>query len=312
MTEREIALYKQIRNVPAERSLAAAKAAMYARSERRFKTEVAARAESMARVEPVHNAMREALQANPAFAGVHKAAARVRPRRSQLPPLKLPPAPKAPRLKIGSVHMVDTPPFQAQTWQACSFTGGNPSVSDDISELSADGNTGNMSFQIFGAGINADNASSVSCWAAVGQAYTMPPGLGKEETGGASLRFSANPSFNWSAGWGSVLWRLASGNVWIGQVINRFDADWSFIDDPVWTQNSLISWNDYNLGDFVSRDGETSAFGLTSWLFVQPNFNYFAWVWIGASVYGDQVDPGNSYSDATMSANCSQLILDTF
>jgi hypothetical protein len=314
MTEKEIALYKQIRNVPAEKSHAAAKAAMHALSEKRFKAEIAARAENMARLEPVHSAMREALGANPAFEGVRKAiaGARVRPRRTKLLPLKVPPTPKVPRLRIGSVHLVDTPPFQAQTWQGCSFSGGNESVSDDVGGLGADGSTGNMSFEICGGGFSADNASSVSCWAAVGQAYTMPPGLGKEETSGASLRFSANPSFNWSAVWGSDWWRLASGNIWIGQVVNRFDSDWNFIDNPVDTQINLVSWNDYNFADTQNPSGENSAYGLTSWVFVQPNFNYFAWVWIGASAFGDTVDSGWSISFAQMNANCSQIILDTF
>jgi hypothetical protein len=217
-----------------------------------------------------------------------------------------------PRLKMGSVHLVDTPPFQAETWQGVSITGGNQSPSDDVQDLSADGTTGNLSFSIWGGGFNADNASSVSCWAAAGQAYTMPPGLGKEETSGALLRFSANPSFNWNASWASGLWRLASGDIWIGQVVNRFDANWSFLDNPVVTQINLESWNDYNFSDMQNQSGETSAFGLTSWVFVQPGFNYFAWVWIGADAFGDWVDSGWSFSGAVMNANCSQIILDTF
>jgi hypothetical protein len=314
MTEQEISLYRQIRNVPPEKSLAAGKSAMNALLHQRFKAEVAAQAESTARVEPVHKAMREALQANPAFAGVQKALAQARQRRSpmQLPPLHLPPAPKIPRLKMGSVHLVDTPPFQAQTWQECSFTGGIETESDDVVVLTADGKNGNMSFNIAGGGVANDNASTVSCSAAVGQAYIMPPGLGKEETSGAFCRFSANPSFNWNANWGSDLWRLASGHIWIGQLVNRFDADWTFLDNPISTQITLFRWHDHSFADAPNHSGENSAYGLSSWIFVQPNFNYIAWVWIGASAFGDAVDAGWSSSGAVMSANCSQLILDTF
>jgi hypothetical protein len=313
MTEQEAALYKRIRDVPVNKAFEAATKAMHARSEARFRAYNAALKKSTEQVEPTHSAIREIFANNPAFASVAKAlqARRAKPYIDQLPPLKVPPTPKVARLKLGSVHLVDVPPFQSQTWSACQFSGGNESVSDDVTSLGADGN-GNMSFNISGGGQSFDNASSVSCWAAVGGAYTMPPGLGKEETNGAWLRFSANPSFNWTAAWGSWWYRLASGNIWIGQVVNRFDANWVYIDDPVWTQINLVSWNDYNLADNSSQTGENAGFGLTSWLFVEPQVNYFAWVWIGASAFGDWVDSGSSGSNATMNANCSQLILDSF
>ena len=316
MTKQERALYERMRDVPVQKALAASKAGMDAMSERQFREENAIRAASTSRTAPVYSALRDAIASRPEFAGVMNALklARSKPDGRPLEPIKAPPSPKVPRLRLGSMHLVDTPPFQAQTWQACSFSGGNESVSDDVPNLSADGSSGNMSFTIEGGGLGQDNASSVSCWSAVGQAYTFPAELLDVETGGALLRFSANPSFTWSGKWSSNWWRLASGNIWIGQVVNRFDQNWVFLDNPVVTQTSLISWNDYNFADQTTQSAESSAFGLTSWVFVQPNFNYFAWVWMGASAFGDTLEwtPGFSSSEAKMNATCSQIILDTF
>jgi hypothetical protein len=168
-----------------------------------------------------------------------------------------------------------------------------------------------MSFDIRGGGVNSDNNSSVSCWCAIGQTYVMPPEVAKVETGGASMRFTASPSFYWTADWASNWWRLSSGDIWVGQVVNRFDQNWNFIDTPVSYQTSLVSWYDHNFGDNPSQVGATTAYNLSTTAFVQPNFFYNCWVWIGADCFGDWVDSGFSYADATMQANVSSLIFDS-
>jgi hypothetical protein len=312
MTDKENALYHQIRNVSGEKSLVAAKAAMSAASEKRFRAFSQARQRSMAQVAPIHDAMRKAIAAEAQFAGVNKAlsAGKIRPVPANLPPLTIPPGPKVPRLKLGSFHLVDVPPFQPLTWQSVQIYGGDQNVSEVVSSLSADGNTGDMSFNISGGGALADNSSSVSCWAAIGQTYTVPEGSGKSETGGVSMTFSASPSFNWNAQWGSGLYRLASGEIWIGQVVNQFDADWTLIGTPVSYQIDLQSWNDYNFADNQNESGETSAFGLSTQVFALPGFYYNCWVWIGANAFGDWVDSGWSFSNPSMTANVPSLTFD--
>jgi len=313
MTDQEQDLLKRIRNVPNAKALAAAKEAMSNTAKQRFDDENAARTASIASVEPVHNAMRDVIASSADFRAVRDAVAAA-PRlkaRSVLGKPFVPIAPKAPRLKLGSFHLVDTPPFQAQTGNNIQVFGG-PADSGMQSPLVADGTSGDMSFNIQGGGLLDQNNSSVSCWCAIGQSYVVPEEAGKPETGGSTLRFSASPSFNWSAFWGSTLWRLASGNIWIGQVVNRFDQSGAFIDNPVDYQISLRSWNDQNFQDTQNPSDSSSSYGLSTSIFVQPAFSYFAWVWIGATAYGDGIDSGNSLSQAQMSANVNALTFDTF
>jgi hypothetical protein len=314
MTDAEIRFYQQMRNVPADKSLAASKAAMYAASEARFKEREAARLASIARVDPMHEAMRKVILENPAYSEVKAAAASVkaaaaRPAPPQLPKLAVPPRPPASRLRLASVHLVDTAPFQAMTWQSVSIYGGN-SQDAVVSKLTADDN-GYMSFALSGGGVYSDSNSSGSCWCAIGQTYVMPPDVAKSETGGATLRFTASPSFRWNVDYGSNLWRLSSGNIWIGQVVNRFDQNWTLIDTPVSYQTNLYSWYDHNFGDSSTPSGSTSAYSLSTTAFVQPNYFYDCWVWIGAYAFGDAVDSGSSWSNVFVDANVSSLIFDS-
>jgi hypothetical protein len=286
---------------------------MTAASEARFKEREAARLASIARVDPMHEAMRKVYMENPAFSEVKTAAANAKAAaakqvRSQLPKLSAPPRPPASRLRLASVHLVDTAPFQALTYLNDAVYGGTP---DDVGTLTVNGDTGDMCFQIAGGGESFNNASSVSCWCAIGQTYVMPPELAKAETGGTSMRFTASPSFYWSANWASNWWRLSSGDIWIGQVVNRFDQNWSFIDSLVSYQTSLISWNDYNAADVQNKSDSATAYNLSTTAFVQPNYFYNCWVWVGADVYGDNIDSGWSFANAQMQANVSSLIFDS-
>jgi hypothetical protein len=313
MTDQEQDLLKRIRNVSNAKALAAAKEAMSNAAKQRFDVENAARAASIASVEPVHNAMRDMIAKNDDFRAVREAlAAASRPKaRSVLAKPFVPVAAKAPRLKIGSVHLVDTAPFEAMTWNAVQVFSG-PADTGLRAPPAADGTSGAMGFNIAGGGAAILTNSSVSCWCAIGQSYIVPEEAGKPETGGSTLRFSASPSLNWSADWGSSSWRLASGNIWIGQVVNQYDQNWVLIDTPVSYQQSLKSWNDYNLCDNPTTDGSYASYGLSTSVFIQPGFNYDGWVWIGATAYGDGVDSGDSYSRVQMDANVNALIFDSF
>lgn len=284
---------------------------MHAEADRRFKAENDALRARKARVEPVHAAMRAALGANKEFAAVQAALAATS-RRLERPAIKrpfVPPGPKAPRLKLGSAHLVDTPPFQELTWDGYEVFSGPV---DQPWPTVADGATGDMSFICRGGGTDVENDSTDSQLAAIGQTYVTPPEVAKEGHESALFRFSASPSFNWEAYWSSSLWRLASGNIWIGQVVNRFDSDWTLVDTPVSYQINLESWTDESFINSDNRSGSSSSFGLSTSLSVFPNFFYNCWVWIGGSAHGDSSDFANSYSSASMSANVSSLVFDTF
>ena len=313
MTDQEQDLLKRIRNVSGAKALAAAKEAMSNAAKQKFDIENAARAASIASVEPTHNAMRDVIASSADFRGVRDAlAAAPRPMaRSVLAKPFVPVAPKTPRLKLGSIHLVDTAPFEAMTWNAVQTING-PADTNMPSPPVADGASGDMSFDIYGGGLTNANNSSVSCWCAIGQSYIVPEEAGKPETGGSTLRFSASVSFNWSAFWSSVHWRLASGNIWIGQVVNRYDQNWVLIDVPVSYQQPIQSWHDYNLDDSQSPSGSNTSYGLSTSVFIQPTFNYDGGVWIGASAYGDKIDSGWSGSVAQMSANVNALVFDSF
>jgi hypothetical protein len=311
MNKRETELYRQIRNVPGERSLEAARAVMHAEADRRFKAENDALRARRARLEPVHTAMRAVLATNKEFAAV-QAALVAAPRRLERPAIKrpfAPPGPKAPRLKLGSAHLVDTPPFQELTWDGYEVFSGSV---DNPWPARADGATGDMSFTCHGGGTDVLNDSTDSKWAAIGQTYVTPPEVAKEGHESALFRFSASPSFNWEADWSSFLWRQASGNLWIGQVVNRFDSDWTLVDTPVSNQISLESWTDESISNSDNRSGSSSSFGLSTSITVFPNFFYNCWVWIGGSAHGDSSDAASSYSVGSVSANVSSLVFDTF
>lgn len=313
MNEQEKKMLQQIRIVPGEKNLAAIKKVREKFAQEKFEAENAARKASNARLEPVHEQMRQAFQKNPAFAGVNEAIMQLRKKREihVLPKPFIPIAPKVARLKIGSFHLVDVPPFLTGTWQAANIGGGDSTPYPPLSNADPDGN---LSFSMTAgqSGSGASNDSGISCYAAVGQTFVVPPNSGKEDTNGVSMIFSAFPSFNWQAVWGSDWWRQASGNIWIGQFVDKYNENWSYVDSPVSTQQSLCSWNDNNLADSQDRGGANTSFGMSSAVFVQSNFFYNCGVWMGASVSADESDSGWSISFATMNANVNSLMFDAY
>jgi hypothetical protein len=78
------------------------------------------------------------------------------------------------------------------------------------------------------------------------------------------------------------------------------------------TEIDLFSFNDQNLADNGNQDGSNTSFGISSFVFVQPQFFYNCWVWAGADAYGDEIDTGFSFSSVGLSANVSSLVFDSF
>jgi hypothetical protein len=318
MNEKEREIYRQLRNVSAEKAITASKASLSHSAMQRFKRENTAREAALANGSAASNAMRTLMASRAEFEGLRKMQAarrRHQPSRSPLAPPYLPPAPRAPSLKLGSMHLVDTLPLYGMTWQASQVYGGVPAVEWPVS---ADGTTGNMSFNIAGGNgqDGTDNNSTASCWCAIGQAYTFTPsGLLDALLGGNGiLEFSATPSFNWAADYWSVWYQLASGTIWIGQTVFQYDTNWTYVATPVSYEQTLYTWSDHNLDDFQQTpSGNNTGYPLSTYLFVQPEYIYTAWVVIGATVYGNEIGQfGESTSIASMNANVSSLIFDSY
>ncbi|MGZ4224404.1 MAG: hypothetical protein ACXVHB_26125 [Solirubrobacteraceae bacterium] len=198
--------------------------------------------------------------------------------------------------------MIDVPPFNTNNWQASQGTYTLPPPTAMAS--------GNMALFVNTAGGNTGPVH-VSCWAAVGQFFSLPADPSIDSRGGL-LRFSATPSYSWRAFWGSELWRLASGDIWIGLTINEFNSVNSYTGTPVSMRFPLISWNDYNWQDDKFDTGQNTAFLIQALAFVRPGFHYECLVMIGADAFGNwpPVGADNSYSTCQMNANVSALIFD--
>ena len=300
MNPAEAEVYRRLTNIPHREKIAAeSKKVMHRLAEERFKQERKARAERRSRMGPVHEALRAAAKASPELADVRAAISAVskhRPERLQLPHPAPLPAPKSPVLKLGSVNIVDVPPFQG-------LTSANLEGFGEFAGPTADGTTGNMNFFMFsGADSSGAGAGFMNCWTAIGQLLSPPEGQGN------NLMFLASPSFSWNAIWISNWWRQAAGNVWIGQVINRFDSNGVFIDTPVVTQNQLFAFDDYNFSDMGFQPGFSSGDNLSCSLFVESNLLYECWVWAGGSANSDWSN-GQSLANVGLSASLSSLTL---
>lgn len=292
-------IYRRMKDIPhRNKIILAGKEALHQCAERIFKQQSEARAARNAHLEPYYEALRAAAKKSPQLDEVRNAissGAKKRPKMQPTSPPRKAPAPKATRLTRGSVHLVDIPPFQALTSSTTNGFG-------EIFGPTADGNQGTMSFSIFG-GADSSGAGSgtFSCWTALGQEY-FPPEEG-------ILMFSASPSFNWWELWMSNWWRLAAGDLWIGQVINQFDSNGVFIDTPVVTQISLNSFSDNNFSDSGFQSGSSSGDLLSSQLFVLDDCIYECWVWMGGWETCDWSN-NQSLANISLSATLSSLTLD--
>ena len=289
MNQAEKKAYQRWKKVPAKLRERTAWDPIHQASKQRFDAEKEAITNRNAKTAPVYGALKSLIQESPQADALRAALSSVPQKRvnATIPKIAPIPAPKSAKLRLDPIQLIDAPPFVTDTWSQQS--GNSSSIS-----LNADP-AGNLSFALW-----AD--LQVSCWAAAGGDYT-PPSEGM-------LRFSASPSFSWSAWWYSDWWRLAAGQVWIGQLIIRFDHNGVMIDAPVQTQNILYSFKDRNLIDRGNQSGSSAGFSLQSQLIVDPAFVYRCSVWIGGSANADQ--PGGSEASVSLSASFSSIVLDLF
>src|SRR5579863_4888191 len=113
------AIYERLKREPPERLRSEGRAAMARLSEQRVLNESRHIAERARRVDPIRRELVAAVRNSPELVGLAGAVDGLdkTPRRSALPP---PPAhrfaPVAPMARHGSIHIVDAPPFFADTW----------------------------------------------------------------------------------------------------------------------------------------------------------------------------------------------------
>ncbi|MGA2663667.1 MAG: hypothetical protein ABSF83_01810 [Nitrososphaerales archaeon] len=213
---------------------------------------------------------------------------------------------KSPWVRLGSIHVVDVPPFQTAT-------GFNQNGATWMEGPTANAN-GSMSYMM-GAGVDAGGqgaAGSVDCWAAVGQAYAFPSPTGPLVNAAdlkGILTFSVSPSVSWNAEWASSFWRQAAGNIWVGQVVNQFDVNGTFVGTPVSAVQSLESFDDYNFYDTGNQNGSSSGISLSCTLPVESGMLYECWAIIAGSATGD-FSNDQSFAVITLHATANPLVID--
>lgn len=307
MNAAERKAYRSLRDVPHGKFEEAGREALRRAVEAHFKRQADARAERKSRLDPAFEAMRAAALKSPEtklLRGPISKATKL-PKRYKHPHLPASSL-KSPLVRLGSIHVVDVPPFQT-------VTGFNQNGEVSMIGLNANSN-GSMNFYLM-AGTSAAGewgAGTADCWAAVGQAYAFPspegPLVDASHLKGI-LTFSVNPSVNWMAQWVSTFWRQAAGNIWIGQVVNQFEMDGTFVGTPVSTQQSLESFDDYNLCDTGSQMGASSGVQLTCSLPVEDGMFYECWATIAGSATGDFSDE-QSWAVVSIQATANPLIID--
>lgn len=279
MTPEQAAAYKRFRTIPKEfAGRPRSEELLKKMFEARFKRRSELNARRRAAMRPAHEALRSAFHAIPGVAEAIK--------KTKLPE-KIPqavPTPRAqrdPLVRLGSLHIVDVPPFQALTGQ--SGTGNNVISGSNTANPVADGNAGVMNLLI---GPGTDDSGNCECWCALGQAFVTPDA--------GILQFSANPSYCWTCVWMSQWWRQAAGTAYIGQVINRWAPSGAYLDTPVSTQNTLYSFDDYNFDDDGYQTGEASGDYLTSQITCAGGEFIECWVVIGAYANADGTNSQSS------------------
>jgi hypothetical protein len=294
---------------PPARLRAEGRAAMVRLSEQQFSNEKKRIAERRKRLDPVYQELEAVLKKSPEFAGVVSAIdARDNKHRQAGPPAasRHPFAPTRPLVRHGSIHIVDSLPFYSDTWLG-------QEGSSNSSSLTADGTTGDMSFSL-SPGLSS--SGQMSCWAALGATVAIPSST-------FIIDFTANPSVSWWYNEKSEWWRQAAGNMWVGLYVGLFNSDGTFLASAVDTQNSVVSFNDYNLADDNSNSGSNSAMPLSAGIildlpFADGGLPWAAeggflqyWCWIGGSCNSDGSN-SQSEADIQMNANCANLIVDIF
>jgi hypothetical protein len=186
-------------------------------------------------------------------------------------PLKRPKRQKAKqRVFPGSIAATLAPPFNYQwTWSA---TSRNPSM-----ELSADRNTGDMSFYIWTKG----STCSGSARAANGIFF-------RPVTENGILRLWANPAFDYA--WlTSGIFRTGHSDAFIGLYVGRYNLSGGFAGAVV--NQTVTLWDDSpTLGSSGLRTGSNSGYPLFAQFDVDRSHWYALWVWCGGRAKGDAGD----------------------
>lgn len=205
------------------------------------------------------------------------------------------PSLRAPLVRLDE-HIVETPPFLTMT--GYSQNGPNtvafnadPSGSAIVSIQAGveDSTTGN---------------GTASVWAALGSSVIVPAAT-------SSVQFRITCDFNWESDWSSSWWRLAAGDVWVGQLVNRFTTAGLFIDTPVASQ--LVQpdsvFNDYNLDDNGYQVGSASPYTQSSIITNNQPVRLDCFLWIGGYA---SAQPGDSTAHVVMAAGLTALEIDIF
>jgi len=291
--------YQRLRKVPAKLRESSAMEPIYRASQERFKAEEAAINVRNEQFKLYHDSLRSVVQGSQQLEALWAVPSQIagKPHPLAIPKLTRMPAPKSPKVRLGSFVLIDTPPFEWGTWHAES----------GASEVDLQANSGgNISFEIIaglGPGGSPWGSGQASCWAGAGQDFAPPvEGL---------LRFSASTGYSWIANWVSNWWCEAAGTIWIGQFISRFDQSGVFVDMPVSTQNAVYSFDDRNFADRGNQSGSNSGLLLQAELTVDPNFFYRCFVWIGGSANGDFSNK-QSWAQIAIGASFTSITLQLF
>jgi hypothetical protein len=300
-------MYRRMKAVPNEQAQKAVHEALVRVFEHRAEVERRTLAEQRERLAPVYDELRAAVQKSNEMKGVLKAIeslGKVKP--PAIEPLKknlL--TPKKPMFKIRGtdppvIQVKDVPPFSPDTWY--SQTGSN-----SIYDLTANGNTGDISFTIsagqYPPGTESGGEGQISCTAGVFVNISLPSAQ-------CFAEFTAWPSFSWQYDEESRYWYQSKGTFWIGQSVSLWDQNGNYLGNPIGTQNTLASWDDKNLSGNGGNSGSTSSYYLYSSLQIGPEAEG-GWMsygcMIGASCNCNYL---NGKAEIQFNANCNTLYAD--
>lgn len=247
---------------------------------------------------------RRALRESPRYADFFKSLRPLpRPERVFLKPPASPGGLKSPSIRLGSVHLIDAPPFLCL--ESVSFSGiaeiGGPSVLPD------GGMSMNVTAGFAGPAVSptALGYGDASCWTAIGQIYASvyDPSDGEVTS---MLTFTASPTVNYSVSWDSFSLEQTTGELWIGQVVNKFDLLGNLVDTPINTQGMIFQFDEFDIfgsggtpipptyignqsGDDLVFPGPPveEVVNLECSLEVSNSFLYGFWVWMGGAASAD-------------------------
>ena len=317
--------YHQLKNIPHEKMqkmLRESRAATVRLLEERVQAEKQQITEREHRLGPVYRELASAMRKSPELKGVVQAIDSIERRHKPSKPLasaksgfaaRIPGfAPRITMVRQGSIHIVESPPFWANTgtWQ-------EGDSNDFVMGPYADGASGSMGFEMWPG---QSSSGHMSCWATVGSSIALSTNRP------CTVQFTATPSYYWSYLEDSTWWRQAAGNMWISQQISCFNWDGELVDVPLINQVSLASFDDRNMDGFGSQNsggsegflsnspvGVLTTIPLVSFIALGSKVGAFLSYQcaIGGSCNADGSD-GQSQCEILLTATCPNLIIDMF